>query len=281
MQMVRRAEAISSAPRSIRAGSGLGDSLYLQGVVRHLVGQGAKLEVLTNWPDLFRPLAGRITVSRFRRAADIYAHYARRRGHPETDQFRDCCIGAGIAGPAELRLDWTLTRSRLVDRLRGAAAGRPIILVQMPREPMGRADGFAMELLPDCRTIQRAIDRLAGRALLVQVGKGAVLYRFRGIDIDLANQTTVRELLDVAAISSGALGYCSYIVPLAESFARPALLVWSRRGLASGNELIRRLVPAKVLHRPSSRAVWDDCGDDELARAVDALVEQARGPAPV
>lgn len=271
----------SLATASIRAGSGLGDSLYLQGVVRHLVGQGARLEVLTNWPDVFRPLQGRVTVSRFRRAADIYAHYARRRGHPETDQFRDCCIGAGIIEPVELRLDWTLTGSHLVDRLRGAAVGRPILLVMMPREPMGRADGFAMELLPDCRTIQRVIDLVAGRALLVQIGKGPVLHRFRGIDVDLANQTTVRDLLDVAAISGGALGYCSFIVPLAESFARPALLVWSRRGLSSGNELIRRLVPAKVLHRPTSRAVMDDCRDDELARAVDALCDEARGAAAV
>lgn len=265
---------------SIRAGSGLGDSLYLQGVARHLVRQGARIEVCSDWPDIFRPLADKVRMSPFRRRpVDRIAHYTGRRRVAGTDQFRDCCISAGILEPVELRLDWRVGNRQPLNEL--LAHGRPIVLVQLPREPMARGDGYAMELLPDCRVLQRAIDLLRGRALLVQVGKGQPLHRFDGIDVDLAGLTTISGLLDVASVATAFLGYCSFMVPLAESFGRPGLFIWSRRGLGSRNEVISGLTPTKVLHGAASRAVVDDCDDDELAGAVDALLGQGRAPAMV
>jgi hypothetical protein len=59
---------------------------------------------------------------------------------------------------------------------------------------------------------------------------------------------------------------------LAECLNRPALLVWSRRGLRSNNPFIRQIVPTKIFNKPSSRAVMDDCSDQEMAEAVDALL---------
>ena len=261
---------------SIRGGSGLGDSLYLQAIARHLVLRGERVEACSDWPDVFRPLGEGVRIAPFRRAAvQLVAHYSMRRHVAGTDQFTDCCVQAGLAG-VELRLDWRVGDRALVDAL--LADGRPVVLVQMPREPMARGDGYAMELLPDCGRLQQAIDRLRGRALLVQVGKGEPLFRLDGIDVDLANRTSVAGLLDLASVAAGFVGFCSFMAPLAESFSAPALFLWSRRGLESRVELIRRLTPAKVLHRPAtSRAVIDDCSDADLTRAVDALADAIRG----
>ena len=269
---------------SIRAGSGLGDSLYLQGVVRLLVERGRRdLEALTKYPELFLPLAGRVKVGRFRRQADILAHYTRRRGVPDSNQWQDCCIAAGIREAAPLRLDWTPRSPRLVERLREAAAGRPIVLVAMPREPMARGDNFALELLPDCRRLQQAVDLVGRRALTVQVGRGPALFRLERLGLDLANATSVAELADAAAVAAGGLGYCSFLVPLMESFDRALLAVWSRRGLESRTELIRRLTPAKVMQLPrrGAAAVMDDCPDPELEAAVGAFLDACRDQAPV
>lgn len=265
--------------RSVRSGKGLGDSLYLQGVVRHLVERGeGNLEVCTSWPDVFRPLRGKIHISPFRREGiDASYHYISRKRIPDTDQFTDCCIAAGIKERVDLRLDWTPLNQKLVGNLR--KVGKPIVMVQLPRVPMGRNDGYGDELLPDCRTIQRAIDHIGQRAFTIQIGSGKPLYRFKNISLDLANKTSVADLLDVASISSGAIGYCSFIVPLAESLNKPTLLVWSRAGTNSKNPFIKAITPKKIFFRESSRFVMDDCQTAELEEAVDALCGQI-GSAP-
>lgn len=260
---------------AIRSGKGLGDSLYLQSVARHLLASGKAVEVCTNWPDVFRPIADRILLSPFRRERiHINAHYVTRKGIAGTDQFTDCCISAGIRPPYELKLDWSGSHPEVAKRIR--RSGKPAVIVQLPRLPMDRFDGYGRELLPDCRVIQRAIDRLHEHAIIVQIGRGAPLFGFTGIDLDLANRTTVGEAIDAVNTCSGVLGYCSFIAPLAESLQKPLLLVWSRQGLHSRNPFIRQIVPEKIFHHPqSSKAVVDDCSEDDLAGAVDALCEQA------
>lgn len=265
---------------AIRSGRGLGDSLYLQSIARYLVDVGEGVEVCSDYPDVFRPLQGKVQVEPFRRdRVDRVAHYITRKGVKGTDQFVDCCINAGIGGNVDLRLDWDAGNARLVERV--LRPGLPVVVVQLPRYPMGRADGYGMELLPDCAVLQRAIDRLRQWAFVVQVGQGDPLHRLSGIDLDLANATTVGEMIDVASVAAGFLGYCSFMVPLAESLRKPALFVWSRRGLNSSNAFIRRVTPDKIFHRRATLSAVDDCSLTDLTEVVDALYRQVRVPALV
>lgn len=259
---------------TIRGGRGIGDALYLQSIVRHLTENGRRLQVCTDWPDIFRPLGETVSLQPFRRSdVEMVSHYTTRKTVGGTDQFQDCCINAGVLVAVDLRLDWKTVNPSVLCEIRNPQQ-LPIVVVQMPREPFGRSDGYGLDLLPDFRRIQDAIEVLSGRALLIQVGAGKPLFKFEGIDLDLSNRTSVCDLLDIASLASGFLGYCSFIVPLAESFSKPALLVWSRRGLQSRNEYIRTITTKKILHRASSRAVVDDCTDTEMVQAVDALLEQ-------
>lgn len=252
---------------------GLGDSLYLQSVVRQFLKNGETVMPCSDWPAVFSQLP--VTVTRFHRpGVEIVAHYSTRKDQP-TDQFEDCCINAGLKLPVEMKLDWKPANRALVERIN--ADGRPIICVQLPRPPMGRKDGYGKELLPDCSTIQKVIDRIGKRAFFVQIGSGRSLYRFRGLGLDLADQTSVTDLLDVASIAGGFLGYVSFMVPLAESFDRPALFVWSRKGLSAPQEYVRRITPQKILHKDSSKWIMDDCTGAEIESAADSLFEQARG----
>lgn len=263
--------------RSIRCGKGLGDSVYLQSVVRHIIKRDRQpLKVASDWPDVFLPLQGSVKVIPFtRNKIDITAHYITRKGFAETTVFRDCCINAGIKEQVELRLDWPPASGVLIERI--TASGKPVVCVQLPRAPMGRTDGFGNDLLPDCRRIQQIIDALKPHATLVQIGAGKPLFEFSGIDIDLANQTTVREMLDVASVSSGFVGYCSFILPIAESLHKPCLMVWSRRGLESKELFIRRVTPRKMIEHSSTQYIIDDCGEYEMGEALEAFL--ARIPA--
>lgn len=255
--------------KSIRCGRGLGDSIYLQSVVRHLVMyRDAKLAVCTDWPDVFLPLHGRVELVPFRRnGVDIPAHYVMRKHVQDTTQFQDCCHAARIEEPVELKLEWRQAAGPLIEQV--MKPGRPVVLVALPRAPMGRDDGFGLELLPEGRAIQQRIDELKGRATIVQVGAGRPLHKFQGIDIDLANRTSVAEMIDLASVSTGMLGYCSFILPLAESLDKPILLAWSYRGLKSGHDFIRTVTPAKLLHKPQT-SFWfkDNDNDDRVAHAM-------------
>jgi hypothetical protein len=246
---------------SIRGGSGLGDSIYLQSVARHLAEQGNKVEVCSNWPEVFSQIP--VKVSPFRRdRINKLAHYSAKKYKLGTTQFQDCCHTAGVDG-IDLNLHWQQTTT--VD------LPKPYVCVQLPRSPMGRTDGFGADLLPDCRRIQQAINLIRGRATVVQIGAGKSLFDFDGIDIDLANKTTVTRMFDIATEAPAFVGYVSFIVPLAEAVNKRALLVWSRKGLRGGHQYVRAITPAKVLHKPSSRWVIDNCNDATLEEEVNAL----------
>ena len=242
--------------KSIRCGRGFGDSLYLQAAVRHLLMRGGlRMRVASDWPDVWRPLGDRVEVIPFTRRVDIVAHYVMGKRRLDTTQFQDVCQRAGIEGDAELRLDWTVTNPALVDEVQ--KDGRPVLIVQMPRTPMGRTDGFGKTLLPDCRAIQVLIDEARDTHRIVQIGAGQPLFHFRGLDLDLANRTTVAETIDAVSVADRCLGYVSFLVPLAESLDKPATFVWSRRGLDDGQPFISSITPRKVLHKATSRAVID------------------------
>ncbi len=243
--------------KSIRCGRGLGDSLYLQSVVRHMLERGGlKMRVKSDYPDVFRPLGDRVAVEPFDRRADITAHYVVRKSIAGTTQFQDCCIRAGIDEPAEMRLDWTVTNLGLHAKIR--ETGRPVLAVQMPRSPMGRVDGFGKTLLPDCRVLQQLIEERHDTHHIVQIGAGQPLFKLRGMHVDMANKTTVAELIDIVHAADECLGYPSFLVPLAESLDKPALFVWSARGLRDGQPFIRSITPGKLLHKASSRHVVDE-----------------------
>lgn len=237
---------------AIRGGMGLGDSLYLQGVVRYFVEKGERLEVCSKWPEVFRHYGDEIRVVPFRRNnIQILAHYSLRKPRTDTNQWQDCCITARIQEPWSLELNWKPQSALIPD-------GKPYIAVSLPRIPMDRIDGFGLSLMPDWRVLQRVMDSLQQRYRIVQIGSGKPVHQFSGIDIDLANKTTVGELIDVAHGAAGFLGYCSFIVPLAESFNKPSLIVWSHKGLQDKHAYIRQITPRKVLSKPSSHWVMDN-----------------------
>jgi hypothetical protein len=259
--------------KTIRGGMGIGDAIYVHAVCRHYLVRGEQLKVATSWPEVFRFLPVQC-IPFTRNGIDILAHYSMRKPQP-TKQWHDVCITARVSVETDLAIEWRPT-SCIGDSLREQADGRPIIAVQLPRAPMGRTDGFGAELLPDCGVIQKLIDRLRGRALLVQIGAGKALHRFDGIDIDLTNRTTVCELFDLGQAIDGFLGYVSFIVPLAEAMRKPALLVWSRRGLNSRTPYIKQITPQKVLYRDTSHYVVDDDAP-ALDEKAELLLRQANG----
>lgn len=252
----------------IRGGSGLGDNLYVQAASRYIMNERKEfLEIATPFPDLFRSFSGRCSVIPFTKARAKYvAHYTTRKRMPDTSQFEDVCINLGIPTSTELVLDWPYKETKIGLMLLQAAKGKRILTVQMPRMPMGRPDNFGIELLPELAPLQNALDMLKEEHDLftVMVGRGKPLYQLNNIDLDMSNKTNVRELLEISASTDLFYGQVSSIIPLAESFKKPVLTTFARRGLKSGNWFISCITPKKVNHRESSKSIVDDSSEEEV-----------------
>lgn len=239
----------------IRGGSGLGDSLYVQSIARHYLMNGRPLVVRSSHPDVFRPLG--LTVIPFSRDRDgaIVAHYVQRKTELGTSQWQDVCISAGVPTTAQMQLDWKLINKSNADYFLDVR--RPALAVLLPRYGMNRNDGFANDLLPNWKILDQLIQC---NAYKIQIGQGDPLFRFHGIDLNLANKTTVADLLDVSSLVDGFVGWCSFMLPLAESLQKPFFTLWSARGSRSREPFIRSLTPQKVIHRKdlSYHAIDDD-----------------------
>lgn len=251
--------------KKIRSGFGIGDNLYLQSIVRHLTDRGHKLIVCTTYPDVFDPIKNRVTFHPFTKLkVDMVAHYGGRKKCTDTDQFQDMCISAGIHEPVDLRLDWTVRNKGLVEMIKKKANGRKIVFVQHPRTPMGRRDGFGKELSPDYRVMDRVLEKLKSRFLLVKFGEGKPLYDLKNCELDLVNKTTIHDMIDAASVCDYFFGQCSFVIPLAESLNKPCLILWSSKGLKAAHEYVRLVTPEKILHRKSSRWIFDDWTEQKI-----------------
>lgn len=257
--------------KHVRGGSGFGDSIYVRAVAEHLLRQGNRVRVRSDYPEVFAGL--QVDVERFVRdpSCNVIAHYSGRKEAAGTNQWQDICITAGV-GEIPLAISWQITNRPLVSAIKARADGRPIIMVNGGRPPMGRTDGYGYEMLPAREAFYAAQDALRD-CFMVKVGKGPELYPLAA-DLDLSGETTPAEAMDVAYISKGMLGQCSFMIPLAEALDKPLVVVWAAAGLTSGTQFIRLCTPQKILSKETSHFVMDDWQPEQIAEAVRGAFRQ-------
>lgn len=273
--VVRQPGSHPYGAKRIRGGSGLGDSVYVRPIADYFVARGDPVTVCTDYPDVFR--GSGVTTERFGRdRINVLAHYVRGKTDTRTTQWEDVQASAGVRG-LELAFPWEPQNPGLVAALRDRAAGRRLVLVVGGRAPMGRKDGFGIELLPSEQTFGRAVAAL-GECYLVGVGRDKPIYSFP-VHENLNGSTSVADLLDLFQACDGVLAQCSFAVPMAEVFDRPLLAVWAARGLCAREPYIRQITPQKILSKPTSSAVADNEPAEVIEAAARALVERMQGRA--
>jgi hypothetical protein len=254
--------------RVIRSGSGLGDSIYLRAIADRYLSMGNRVTVKTDYPELFAGTT--VSIERFtRQGCNVVAHYSQRRDRPETNQWQDICMSAAV-GPIPFAIKWAVLNRPLVNDIKAMAMGRPIVMVNGGRPPMGRTDGYGYEMLPKREAFDAVLAALSD-CFTVEVGKGAELYPLTA-DVDLSDRTSPADLMDIASISRGLIGQCSFMIPMAECLDKPLMVVWAAAGLTSGTPFIRQCTPEKVLAKPeSSRWVMDDWPNEKITEAAHAF----------
>ncbi len=135
---------------------------------------------------------------------------------------------------------------------------------------MARTDGFGKELLPRADAFNAALGVLVD-CFLVQIGQAEQIYPLC-CDVALNGNTSVADLLDLGAACDGVVAQCSFAVPLAEVFDKPALFVWAAHGMQYNmHPYVKQITPQKVLSKPTSRFVVDDWLPDKIEEEVRAF----------
>ncbi len=249
----------------LRAGSGLGDSIYLLPIAKYLQDDGMEITVLSNYPEIFAPAGLRVEPFR-RHRVNIVAHYTAGKTNPHTTQFEDMCAAAGLP-PIDFDIFWQdYSESILVKEIIAQAGARRIVLVHGGREPFNRTDGFGIDLMPQQAAFAQVCGALAD-CFLVGIGRDKPHYSIP-VERDLNGKTSIVDLFNLALISSGIVAQCSFAVPLAEALAVPLLAIWSQRGLDSRTPYVRSITPSKILCKPTSRYVIDSWSRETIMEVI-------------
>jgi hypothetical protein len=257
--------------RTIRGGSGLGDSLYVRPIAEHLSKQD-QVRVLSDYPDVFYGAGERVEVRPFKRdKTDVVAHYTWGKYNEHTTQWQDVCTSARVP-QLPLRINWSVRNPSLVKQMRIRAGDRQIVVVHGGRVPMGRKDGFGRELLPSKGAFDYVMGLLDGnRHYIVRVGKeDQQVYPVRA-DVVMNGAHSVADMFDVASISCGFITQCSFMVPLAEAFDKPLFAVWASKGLESNTKFISAITPRKILSSPLAKYAVDNWPQEKIKEAFDAF----------
>jgi hypothetical protein len=254
--------------KNIRAGSGLGDSIYLRPIVEYFVRQGEQVVALSNFPDVF--IGSGASVEPFRRdRVDVIGHYTEGKKNEGTTQFQDMCQRAKIPD-IQLQFDWAIKNHALIERLQKQANGRPIVIIHGGRAPMARTDGFGIELLPEKSAFDAVLNAIEGCMVVAIGSKDGQKYTLKS-EIDLTGQTTVADMFDIASICSGIVAQCCFAIPLAEALNKPILTIWSDRGIRCNNEYVNTITPKKILSKPTSCFVMDNWPEEQIQGVVRAF----------
>lgn len=252
----------------VRGNSGIGDSLYVRAVVEYFLRDGERVTVCANHAEIFYGLDCKIEAHR-RDRVTTHAVYTTRKSRTDSNQWQDVCIQAGIPADTPLCFTWQCRNPALIQELRAKANGRPLILVHGGRTPMGRKDGFGKELLPNKAAFDAVLSAL-GDCYTVRVGKGADAYPLP-VSIDLNGATSVSELMDLGQACDAVVGQCSFAIPLAEGFDKPAIFVWAAAGFKAQHAYIRQIRPEKVLSSERSAFVLDSWSREQIIEEVHAF----------
>lgn len=239
--------------KHLNASKGLGDALYLRAVVLHLLKRGEKVAVVTGWPDLFSDLPVAISPA----TADEDMHHAKPCLHcriiTDMDAFSMACQQAGITEPVELRVDWAVRNTRLVDEVKQAARERKILVYQPPKKPCNENQALTS---PKREAFVRCLEEFDG--FRVKLGHSN-LDNCGPADLDLFGKTSVTDAIDVCTAADLFFGEPCYLFILAQALNKPSVSMFSGRAADSGRHRLVNFSPKRLFHkRELTSAIYDD-----------------------
>jgi hypothetical protein len=225
----------------IHGASGLGDTVYMYPIAERFIEQGYDVTVLTNYPEVLKELNCKKEPFNRSRQNAINCSYVNRKHIPETDQYIDCCIAAGIDSniPA-LSMKWTPADKKYDN----------YAVVIAPTVPFGQAyrDDY-LHIMPNVKEIDRYCREIAQDMLIVMVGKNYISKVY--CDHDLTGQTSLCEYIDLLYHSNLIISQVGNALSFAEALNKKATIFFPAKAKESNLPFIQQITPDKVIHKKS------------------------------
>jgi hypothetical protein len=201
--------------------------------------------------------------------------YCGRKYKDHTSQFEDVCIAAGVPTDIPYQLNWTVKNEKLVAGIRKSArrkGGKPVCLVVNPHKPFGRVDNWGKEITINAEVINGIIREYRKDYYFVSVCKTPIA-KLEHIDQNMCGKTTVSDLIDIASISQCIVAQIGFALPLAESLEKPALIIFSKKGITCGSAFLEAITPKKVIHKKQLiKSIIDDESQEEINKIFRGLI---------
>lgn len=262
-----------------------GDSLFLQPLARYYLGLGLKVRVATDFPLIFQRIIDSglpLETVPWNTANVNTVHYAERRHLQHTSQWEDIHLSVHLPFgtiPYKLVHAWH-------DSWIAPTGGRQICVIGHPYFPL-RHKSNDLDLMPDYTVNQAIIHEYQDRVFFVQVGSSdrSPQFRYDGIALDLSqpNFTDTALLFNVVQQADLVLCQIGHLLHLAEGLDKPAMVLFSHKGLKksvkrerhTGGMSVRYFTPKKIIWKPTTRWCQDHTPEVALKIFGDLLATVA------
>ena len=230
---------------TLRGAGGFGDSLYMYPVLKWYLEQGEKIEILTKYPDVYKPLKelGLVISDRYSKEPDRECRYAPRYPIQTTTTYKDTLLLSGITTDLPFKIEFECENEFDFD------TDKKICVIRNPTMPMkGKQHGEA--LIPDCSIFQKIIYAFKDDLFFVLAGnpEGHFKFELKGIDADLTNQLNIPEVFQLALQSDIVLTQCGFFIPICEALDRKCFILFAASGMKSTYKFFPHITPKKVIN---------------------------------
>lgn len=232
----------------LTASKGLGDAIYLRAIVLSLTGE---LTVFTKWPEVFADLP--VTVKPLEAITgeeDMhYAVYCLSCRNPcvkPLDLFSRAALRAGLDEVPAFRMGWKVKNRALVERVKGEANGRPVLLFQ----PLKVAKNDEQRMLRPDKAAFRSLIKSHSKHFRVKVGSPKHCDNEEiPCELDLFGKTSVSDVFDLGIHADLIVGEPCFLTVMAEAMDKPFVCMFSRVGVESPRIRVNSINP-KMFNKP-------------------------------
>lgn len=244
-------------------GGGLGDTVYMRAVVLHLLKRGEKLKVFTRYPDMFADLPLEVAPEQTKGKQDadvrVVGYSAKERQPPGVDIFQRTCRNTGIAERVELRIDWKVRNTKLLDKIKRDANGRRIFVYQ-PLKAVNDKKPWSPLTKPRREAFVKVLERHAD-FYRVKLGHPPSVPEDKDMpcELDLWGRAFIFDTFDVLSIADLCFSQPSFINAAAEALDKNYICMFSRAALNSSYVRVSSTTPESLFHKKHlATAVYDD-----------------------